>query len=333
MTFDRRGARNYTKGRWRWVLFIALMLVLLLNLVAARHAWRFTHPVAGDAGTPRPESLSLSAKLWTLVSGVEFRRARGGDPLVRSGWSDQLGVTWRSLAVDDGLGALAPVWWLEPPRVNGTALLVHGYGGERGRLLPVARHYLSRGLQVLLVDLPGHGSSPHGWTSLGVKEARVVAAVARYRAWQRPLLLHGRSMGAAAVIGALADGVRADGAVLEAPYASLPDTVCRRFQLMGLPCFPLSPLLLAWGGLFTGTNPFAQPPREQMAGIELPVLLMGGLDDRRVPFSVVTELAAGVAGDSQAVGFEGAGHQALEQVDPERYEAVLGAFLRRTTGL
>lgn len=204
------------------------------------------------------------------------------------------------------------------------------------------------GYDVLLPDLPGHGDSPYPWTTLGAREGRVVAAVAAAGDWPQPLILHGRSMGAVAVIGALSDsppgtageatvgeGIEVAGVVLEAPYASLYDTVCRRFQLMELPCVPAAALMLGWGGVLTGTNPFALNPVEQVAAIAPPVLVLGGGADRRVPPEVLETLVARI-GVGRADGhplaaqlhlFPGVGHRSLRQASPSEFKRLLGGFL------
>lgn len=309
--------------RLRRAALIGLAVLLVaVNLAAAWHAWRFTHPVLGPASTGRPETLTLGAKLRVLLTGVTFRRPAGGsDP-------SAFGRPWSEWRVDDGFGAYTPVWWVRAERARGTAVLVHGYGGARGDLFGVAQVYLDQGYDLLLPDLPGHGESPYRWTTLGAREAEVLAAVVRSADWARPLILHGQSMGAAALIGAAASdaAIHPRALVLEAPYGSLYDTTRRRFELMGLPSLPAAPLLLAWGGLLTGSNPFALNPIDPVGRLSAPVLLMGGADDRRVPPAVLRRIAARAA-DARLELFPGVGHRSLQAAAPDHYRQVLTDFL------
>ena len=49
-------------------------------------------------------------------------------------------------------------------------------------------------------------------------------------------------------------GVRADAVVLECPFDRLLTTVEHRFELMGVPAFPLARLLTFWGGVGGDTH-------------------------------------------------------------------------------
>src|SRR5207237_2938162 len=123
-------------------------------------------------------------------------------------------------------------------------------------LLTPAAAFHEMGYAVLLVDFRGTGGSSGQETTLGVREAADVARAVDYtqHTWPaRPLVLYGVSMGAAAIMRAVAtEGVHPAALILESPFDRLLDTVANRFHAMGLPAFPAAGLLVFWGSLQQG---------------------------------------------------------------------------------
>ena len=144
------------------------------------------------------------------------------------------------------------------------------------------------GCSLLLVDFRGAGGSSGQDTTLGFREADDVAASMKYAQAEWPnlrLALYGTSMGAAAVMRAVAEeGVHDDALILESPFNSLLDTTSNRFHSMGLPAFPSAQMLVIWGSVQGGYNGFSNNPSEYAHAIDIPTLLMyGGRDPRVTP--------------------------------------------------
>ncbi len=102
--------------------------------------------------------------------------------------------------------------WGAGPRV----LLAHGWEGSARDMVPIASALVARGRSVTVFDMPAHGHS-QGRTTTLPEMADVVGAVAR--ATGRPDAVVGHSLGAAAVVLALRDGIGASVAALLAPVA------------------------------------------------------------------------------------------------------------------
>jgi pimeloyl-ACP methyl ester carboxylesterase len=97
-------------------------------------------------------------------------------------------------------------------------LLLHGWGGDMRDLDPFVAPLAAHGFRVIAADLPGHGRSA-GETSHVVEFAQAARAIADAAG---PLYgVIGHSLGAAAAIVALADGLSAGRAVLVAAAADL----------------------------------------------------------------------------------------------------------------
>jgi pimeloyl-ACP methyl ester carboxylesterase len=123
--------------------------------------------------------------------------------------------------VDSGGCRLATWRWGEGPPV----LLVHGWGGHAGRLSRFVLPLVEAGFSVVAFDAPGHGSSRARLCSVQ-DFIRAVSAVAEDSG---PLAgFIGHSLGAAAGILALRNGVRAGAAILLAPPAN-PEELAGKF--------------------------------------------------------------------------------------------------------
>jgi len=102
--------------------------------------------------------------------------------------------------------------WGEGPRV----LLAHGWEGTGRDMVAIANALVQRGRSVTVFDMPAHGRSTGRTTTL-VEMTEAVTAVAR--ATGTPDAIVGHSLGAAAAILALRDGLPARSAALLAPVA------------------------------------------------------------------------------------------------------------------
>ena len=102
--------------------------------------------------------------------------------------------------------------WGDGPRV----LLAHGWEGTGRDMVPIAEALVQRGRSVTVFDMPAHGRSTGRTTTL-VEMTEAVTAVAR--ATGTPDAIVGHSLGAAAAILALRDGLPARSAALLAPVA------------------------------------------------------------------------------------------------------------------
>lgn len=118
----------------------------------------------------------------------------------------------RAQILESGAKRIASWTWGAGPRV----LLAHGWEGSARDMVPIASALVQRGRSVTVFDMPAHGRSDGRTTTLP-EMARAVGAVAR--ATGTPDAVVGHSLGAAAAVLALRDGLDASAAVLLAPVA------------------------------------------------------------------------------------------------------------------
>jgi len=142
-----------------------------------------------------------------------------------------------------------------------------------------------------------------------------------------PLLLYGVSMGAAAILRAVAvEDVSADALVLEMPFDRMLGTVENRFERLGAPAFPGAQLLLYWGGRQQAFDPFTHNPIDYAARVDLPTLMMHGEEDRRVTLQEARSIYEALRGPKRFVAFPKAAHETLAASDPERWKSAVGGI-------
>jgi pimeloyl-ACP methyl ester carboxylesterase len=130
----------------------------------------------------------------------------------------------RAQSVPSGPKRLTAWTWGRGPRV----LLAHGWEGTARDMVPIATALADRGCSVTVFDMPAHGRSTGRTTTL-IEMRQAVLDVAR--ASGAPQAVVGHSLGAAAAILALRDGLAASSAALLAPVSE-PWLFLRRLAAM-----------------------------------------------------------------------------------------------------
>lgn len=305
-------------------LVAGLILLLLVNAVAFAHAWRMTHFVEHGTRTGNPETLGWIDRLRVVMTGVVIPRPKNN----RS--PDSVGLSFTELRLSARDGTRLAAWFIPRETSSGTVVLCHGYAARKSDLLDEAREFHGMGFQCLLLDFRGSGGSDGHATSIGYHEALDVAAAwseAKNRSRQKPVLLFGQSMGSAAILRAIAqEGVTPDGMILECPFGRLTDTVGNRFRTMGVPAFPLSQLLVFWGGIQNGFWAFGHNPAEYAARVSCPVLLFAGNRDLRVRTGETEEISGAMGIHVRLVWFD-AGHMPFLKANPAKWDTEVRRFV------
>lgn len=259
----------------RKILYSTLFVLILINAVAYRHAYMFTHFSKDEVQrTKDPKELSTLEKAKTLFMGINNPRPRHKQ-LPDSVFET---VIIKSTVQLEG-------WLLDQHNPKGMVIMFHGYAGEKSSLLGRADEFLRLGYKVLLIDFMGSGGSEGSSTSIGFKEAEQVRDCFNYvvNLGEKNIVLFGTSMGAAAILKAMNDySLNAASTILECPFGSLYKTVKARFRLMNAPTFPMAGLLCFWGGVQNGYWAFSHNPVEYAKGVTVPTLLLFGALDNRV---------------------------------------------------
>jgi pimeloyl-ACP methyl ester carboxylesterase len=294
-------------------------------VLAYRHARAMLHYTAGNDHTAKPEALDIRQTVRVLFSGIDLPR-----PVGRAAPADLAGGC-RRLAIPGSNGVTLVAWHVSRGPDRPLVILFHGYGADKTDLLPEARAFLDLGASVLLVDFRGSGESSEAYTTIGLREAEDVAAVthyARVHLAHSALVLFGQSMGAAAVLRAVAvHGTRADGVIVEAVFDTMRQTVRNRFHAMRVPAFPSAELLVFWGGVQAGFNGFAHNPVDYAKHLRCPVLFLHGAADPRATVVEGRRVFAAAPGPKTFEEFPSVGHESVLARFPSEWKQAVAKFM------
>jgi pimeloyl-ACP methyl ester carboxylesterase len=309
-----------------WLVSASSLLgvFLLLNVLAYRHARAMTHILPAGGWRRKPELLTRLEKVRALLGGVQICRPQLEDR------PENWGLAVETHTFRGAIGDLE-AWYLPHPAPAAIIILFHGYIACKSRLLAEAKAFHELGYACFLVDFPGCGGSAGSTTTIGYRESEDVRRAVEYvrSHWSSlPATIFGQSMGAAAVLRAIAfHHLDVEAAVLECPFDRLLNTVRARFAVMGMPSFLAAELLVLWGGLMLGYNGFRHNPVAYARRVRCPVLMLHGRDDRRVSCAQVMGVYDALPGEKQIHFFDNVGHESYAANCPGEWKTAVGAFL------
>ncbi len=283
------------------VLLIILTGFILLNALAAAHAYKFTHFSHSGVKTKDARKLSFAEKLQTVVFGINHPRP------VNTVTPEQ---SYETVYIQSNVKLQG--WYIHTDSSKGTVLLFHGYSSNKSALLNRSDAFLEMGYDVLLVDFMGSGGSEGNETTIGYKEAQNVKDCYDYIASRdkHPVYLFGNSMGSAAILKSIHDyNFQPVGIIIECPFGSMYKTTCARFREMHVPFFPMAGLLMFWGGAECDFWPFSHNPQDYASSVNCPTLLMAGGQDDKVSKEEIDLIYAHLNGSKRLVTFPMARHE------------------------
>ncbi|MEC5147604.1 alpha/beta hydrolase [Chitinophaga sp. 212800010-3] len=312
------------KPFFKKLAWICLSLFILLNVIAAFHAWKFTH-FYDDKGHKNklPEQMNMGEKLQMIFFGVRISKSvTAVHPTV------PYETIW--LKTKDNLKLEG--WWIPVDAPAGTVILFHGYNGNKGSLLPEAERFRRLGYNTFLLDFRAHGNSDGHACTIGYREAEDVKLAWDYVRGRsdNPVILWGVSMGAAAILKAVPEyQLTPEKLILQCPFATLTDAVKSRMRAVHLPASPLSQLLTFWGGLELGFNASTFKPESYARQIHIPVLYFYGQKDIRVMPHETQEVFTHLSSQQKKLYiFPDAGHQSFCGKDSVAWMREVTAFLQ-----
>ena len=285
----------------RIIAGIVVSLVVLLNVIGAFQAYKFTHFTTEKVMRIDPHHLSSSDKIKAIVFGIDMPR-----PI------DSMKPSQAFETVQLQSNVKLECWSLQTDSAKGTVIIFHGYRASKSQMIDRSDEFLKMGYNTLLVDFMGSGGSEGNSTTIGFKEAEEVKAAYDYVAGkgEKHIYLFGTSMGAVSVMKAVNDyHLDASGLILECPFGTMFKTVGVRVEKMGLHDFPTTYLLMFWGGLENGFWAFDHNPEDYAKNITRPTLLFYGEKDDRVSRGEIDRIYANLQGIKDLKTFPLSGHQ------------------------
>jgi len=213
---------------------------------------------------------------------------------------------------------LLKAWLLRPDGApTGTVVIVHGWGGDAGRMAPLAAHVVARGMTTLLVDLPGHGRTgpvPRYNAALMVDDLRAVRdwMEKRDELRQLPAAIVGYSFGGlGSYVAASRDPRWGALVVLAAPVGPM-EAARLYLDGKGLPGRWLGGMVRRSFIRAVGVDPDTFDADRNLGSIRVPVMIVHGENDEVVPVWHAERLHAAVpAGLATLLRVPRAGHSAV----------------------
>ena len=289
------------KKKFRALFLLLIFVFVLMNVVAAFQAYKFTHFAdASKIKTKNAKLLSNSEKIKAIMFGVENPR-----PITTT----YPNLPYKTIKLKSN--KTIECWQITADSSKGTIVLCHGYSADKSTMLDKAYEFLKLGYSVLLVDFMGSGGSEGNQTTIGFKEADEVATCYTFLKQQgeKKIFLFGTSMGAVAIIKCINDhDIKPAGILVECPFGTMYKTTCSRFRTLHIPTFPMAGLLDIWGGIENGFSPFSFSPIKYAKKIHCPTLLMYGEQDEKVSSAEIDDIFANLQGPKMLKKYPLAGH-------------------------
>ncbi len=301
-----------------------LVIFIFLNVVAAFHAYKFTHFYEPGEVTVKPaEQKGGWDKTKEALFGINFTK-KVNDAVRDSAFQTVYLKTRDSLKLE--------AWYIPADSARGTVILFHGHGGNKSGVMAEAEGFRRMGYNTFLVDFRAHGGSEGNTCTIGVEEAEDVKLAYEYiqARKEKNIVLWGISLGAATIMKAVDEyDIKPAKLILEMPFGSLMQAVEGRLKTMGLPAQPMATLLTFWGGTEHGFWAFKHKPYLYAKKITMPVLLQWGLHDARVTKKEIDAIYGNITAPKQLVIYENTGHESLCKQENAKWMTSVSSFLKQ----
>jgi hypothetical protein len=295
------------KKIFKFLLRTIFVLFVLLNVVTAFHAYKFTHFYdANEVALKSPDEQSK----WDVTKAILFgiNAVKRPNRVV----ADTAVETINLLAKDN---TKIEGWYFKTDSLaKGTVILFHGHGSTKSGVMGEAAAFRKMGYHTFLIDFRAHGNSGGNTCTIGYKEAEDVQLAYNFikEKGERHIVLWGISMGAAAISKAMNDyPLQPTKIILEMPFGSILEAAEGRIKMMGLTPEPLATLITFWGGTEHGFWAFGMKPSEYAKKIKVPTLLQWGRNDPRVSETETDLIYKNLPATKKLVVYENCGHESL----------------------
>ncbi|MEI8074525.1 MAG: alpha/beta fold hydrolase, partial [Bacteroidota bacterium] len=224
------------------ILIFFVGIFVLLNIMAAFHAYKFTHFYAGIPQVKKPEQMSFSEKASAIFVGVKYSKSKVVD-------SFQVKHETITLKTKDSVRLES--WYAKADsNAKGTVVMFHGHGSSKSGIIKEATAFHEMGWHVLMTDFRAHGNSEGEVCTIGYDESKDVKAAYDFvkASGEKNIVLWGISLGASTILSAMDQfNIKPNKLILEMPFGTLKEGVTGRVKMMHIPAEPMSTLLTFWG--------------------------------------------------------------------------------------
>jgi pimeloyl-ACP methyl ester carboxylesterase len=216
--------------------------------------------------------------------------------------------------IDGSGGKRLHAWWIPADGPAPAVIVLHGWGGNSGDMLPIAPGLADSGFHSLFLDARRHGQSDfEDFMSMPRFAEDLEAAVGDLleRDDVTAIGVIGHSVGAAASIYAAANNPAIDAVVAVASFAHPAEMMRGNFPFPA----PVTWALLQVVERMIGHRYDDIAPRNRISDVTVPVMLMHGDADSVIPFQDSIDLHDRLAGSELVIVPDGT-HSDLEAFEP-----------------
>ena len=308
----------------KWIVRVLLFQLILINVSAAFHAYRFTHYYDDDKiRNQRSSQGKPLLRTWRLMTGRQLAKS-----LIR--YYPAIPYDTVQLTTKNGLKLEA--WYMKADSAIGTAILFHGLNSNKGNVLTEAFEFNSLGYNTMLVDMRAHGNSEGVVNSLGHKEAEEVKLAFEQvsKMGEKNIVLWGMSLGAVMISKAVGQyDLQPNKIILEMPFNRLQDHINARAKNSGFPGEPFGFFVTLWAGIEQGYWGYGHKTSEYVKKIDCPVLLQWGNNDEYVSKKEIDKIFASINSTGKRLEiYEGAKHGPLASMHEAKWVEAVSNFLK-----
>jgi hypothetical protein len=300
-----------------------LFLFLMVNIITAFHAYKFTHFYdAPEHALKKNHDRSGWDKTKEILFGINAFKQKN---------NIAADSAFQTIYLRSSSCPKLEAWYIPAVNPKGTVCMFHGHGGTKSGIFKESETFRNIGYNTLLVDFRAHGNSEGNTCTIGYVESEDVKLAYEYikAKGDSNIILWGISMGAAAVTKSISDyQLNPKKVILEMPFGSITEAAEGRIKLMGLPAEPLATLVTFWGGVEHGFWAFNMEPSQFVKKIACPVLLQWGRKDPRVTAHETNEIYENIRATKKMVVYENSGHESLCKKENEKWVTEITAFLK-----
>jgi len=315
---NRRFARIF-----KWIGRVLIVQLILINISAAFHAYRFTHYYDDDKIRSQGSSQGKPLlRTWRLMTGRK---------LAKSLIQYYPTMPYDTIQLTTSNGIKLEAWYMKADSAKGTVILFHGLNSNKGNVLAEAFSFISFGYNTMLVDLRAHGNSDGIANSLGYKESEEVKLAYDnvLKKGEKNIVLWGMSLGAVIIAKAIWQyDLQPQKIILEMPFDRLQDHINARARIGGFPGEPFGFLVTFWTGIEKGYWGYGHKTSRYVKKINCPVLLQWGNNDEYVLKKETERIFAAIGSANKKLEiYEGGRHGPLLAGNELKWEQTVSDFL------
>jgi alpha-beta hydrolase superfamily lysophospholipase len=307
----------------KWIGSVLLVQLILINISAAFHAYRFTHYYDDDKVRDQPFSQGKPIlRTWRMMTGKK---------LAKSLIQYYPTIPYDTVLLTTANGKKLEAWYMKADSAKGTVILFHGLGSNKGNVLGEAFEFNSFGYNTMLVDMRAHGNSEGIISSIGYKESEEVKLAYDHvlKKGEKNILLWGMSLGAVIISKAIWQyDLKPQKIILEMPFDRLQDHIRARARISGYPGEPFGFFVTFWTGLEQGYWGYGHKTSRYVKNINCPVLLQWGSSDEYVMKEETERIFASISSPKKKLEvYDGAGHGPLVSGNQSQWDKAVTGFL------